>query len=57
MRELIIKIRLTDKEVWSVEINGHQYEQISAEIMEELVAAAVIQTEMTLTELATETIQ
>jgi hypothetical protein len=57
MRELIVKIGLTDKHDWSLEINGRRYEHISAEIMEELVVAAVIETEMTLTELATQTIQ
>jgi hypothetical protein len=57
MRELMIKIGLTDKHDWSIEINGRRYEHISAEIMEELVVAAVIETEMTLTNLATEAIQ
>jgi hypothetical protein len=57
MRELTLAIRLTDKHDWSIEINGRKYEHISAEIMEELVVAVVIETEMTLTELATETIQ
>ena len=57
MRELVLAIRLTDKHDWSIEINGRKYEHISPEIMEELVVAAVIETEMMLTELATETIQ
>jgi hypothetical protein len=57
MRKLVIEIRLTDKHDWSIEINGRRFEHISAEIMEELVVAAVIETELTLTELATETIQ
>jgi hypothetical protein len=57
MRELVIKTTLTDKQDWSIEINGRLYEHISAEIMEELVVTAVIETEMTLTELATKTIQ
>jgi hypothetical protein len=57
MRELVIKITLTDKQDWSIEINGRLYEHISAEIMEKLVVTAVIETEMTLTELATKTIQ
>jgi hypothetical protein len=57
MRELVIEIRLTDKRDWFIEINGRRYEHISAEIMEELVVAAVIETEMMLTELSTETIQ
>lgn len=57
MRKLVLEISLTDKQDWSIEINGRRYEHILAEIMEELVVAAVIETEMKLTELATETIQ
>ena len=57
MRKLVLEIRLTDKQDWSIEINGRLYEHISPEILEELVVAAVIETEMTLTELATKTIQ
>jgi hypothetical protein len=57
MRELVIKISLTETDDWCVEINGHRYDHVSAEIMEGLVEAAVIETEMVLTELATERIQ
>ena len=27
MRELVLEIRLTDKQDWSIEINGRRYEQ------------------------------
>jgi hypothetical protein len=50
MRELIVKIRLNETQDWSVEINGRPYEHISADVMEELVAVAVIETEMSLIE-------
>jgi len=50
MRELLIKIRLNETLDWTVEINGHPYDHISADVMEDLVAAAVVETELSLIE-------
>jgi len=41
---------------WSVEINGRPYERLSAEVMEELVAVAVIEAEVSSIEPASQTI-
>ena len=50
MRELLIKIQLNEALDRTVEINGRPYEHISADVMEDLVAAAVVETELSLIE-------
>jgi hypothetical protein len=54
MQAINIKMWRNDEEQdWSIEINGLRHEHITSEIMEDLVACALIVAERTLTEAAT----
>ena len=53
MQEINIRIWLNEAQDWSIEINGLRHEHVSTHVMEDLVEAAMIVAENSLSEAAT----
>ena len=53
MQEINIRIWLNETQDWSIEINGLRHEHVSTHVMEDLVEAAMIVAENSLSEAAT----